>query len=200
MLLGMSDEGPRSRRNWEFINEPTRAAGSAASQSRLNFRKAALPALIIIGVLGLAAGSYAYFKPKHAQPGKPGVLAASNGRQVSIPVYYPRNLPGGYTYNNDPKVLKANVLYFSVSGPGKQMFYVTQQPIPATFDFTAFNKKFLNPDNFSTGSGTVTAGQVGANMLASIRTDKNTWIIVNSSGTTPLTELEAVARSFGPAK
>lgn len=193
----MTDKGPRNRSNWEFVNQPTKVpAPETLPQTHRNLKKPVLTALIIVGVIGLAGAAYAYFRPSHPKPSQAAASIQLNGQQISIPVYYPHNLPSGYTYNNDPKLLKTNVLYFSVTGPGKQTYYVTQQAIPASFDFTAFNKKFLNPDNFSSDAGTVTAGGVGANMIASIRTNKNTWIIINASATSPLTELETVIRSF----
>lgn len=122
------------------------------------------------------------------------------GDKVSIPVYYPKNLPTGFTYNNDAKALKPDVLYYSIKGPGSQNFYVTQQAIPANFDFAAFNKKFLKPDSFSTEAGTATAGVAGPSLVGSIRTTKNTWIIINSLDTSVLPQLETVARSLQLAR
>jgi len=150
---------------------------------------------IVIAVLGLAGAGYAYFRPSHP-PKKSTPLGQSISQLVSIPAYYPQNLPSGYSYNNDARTIKTNVLYLSVTGPGKQTFYITQQSVPASFDFVGFDKKFLNPDNFSSDAGSAIAGQVGANLIGSIQTNKNTWIIINSAGTNSLTELETVARSF----
>jgi len=205
MLLDMTDRGPRHRSNWEFVNQPGDNPESPPAARRNPvpavltsqvFKKKTLPALVILVALVLAGGGYAYFKPSHPKQGKPGAYGQQISQQVSIPLYYPQNLPGGYSYNNDAKVIKANVLYISVTGPGQQSFYITQQAVPASFDFVAFNKKFLNPDSFSADSGTVTAGQVGANLIGSVRTDKNTWIIINAPSTSSLTEMETVIRSF----
>lgn len=203
----MTKKGPRNRSSWEFVNQPANVpVPAAAPQTRRHPisvilagkrpKRAALTVLVIIVVLGIGGAGYAYFKPNHAKPAKTGLFGQSIRQQVSIPLYYPQNLPGGYSYNNDARTIKANVLYLSVTGPGKQVFYITQQAVPASFDFVGFDKKFLNPDNFSTDAGSAIAGQVGANLIGSIQTNKNTWIIINSAGTNSLTELETAARSF----
>lgn len=165
----------------------------------LPFKKIGLAAGAAVVILGIAFGGLTFFKHRQAKQ-QAAAAAASAQKQatpvVNIPVYVAKNLPTGYVFNHDAKALKANVYYYSIAGPSKKVFYVTQQQIPASFDFTTFNKKFLNPDTFSTGSGTATVGPVGSNMLGSIRTNKNTWIIINSSPGTTLAELESVVRSF----
>jgi hypothetical protein len=115
---------------------------------------------------------------------------------VSIVTFYPQNLPKGYSYANDAKALKPDTLYYSIKGPNGQVIYVTQQPLPASFDYSAFAKKFLKPDNFSTAIGDGMAGIVGPNLLGSIRTNQNTWVIFNSVDTAAQNPLESVMRSL----
>lgn len=187
MLLVMSDSGPAT--------QPTTAITISTSQ----LKRGALVLTACVALVVVAAAAETVFKPKHAQSAN-NPRAQSVASLVSIPVYYPQDLPKGYSYNNDAKVLKTNVLYFSVTGPGKQKFFITQEPIPSNFDFTAFNKKFLNPDTFSCDAGSALVGQAGANMIGSVQTNKNTWVIVNSGSTTPQTELETVIRALEPTK
>lgn len=153
-------------------------------------------AIILVAVSGVYHLSH---KPKPTNDIK-SVLAESTQNQTTIPIFVPSALPKGYKYNNDFKQIKNDIYYFSVSGPSGKKFYITQQPIPAKFDFVGFNNKFLNPDNFNTDAGTVTAGPSGADLLASLRTTKNTWIIVNAQDTSPanLSQLESVVRSLHP--
>ncbi|HZL07709.1 MAG TPA: hypothetical protein VFC50_00760, partial [Candidatus Dormibacteraeota bacterium] len=118
----MTERGPRHRSNWEFVNQPASAPEppiaarrnpvSAVLASQV-FKKKVLPAFVILIALILAGAGYAYFKPSHPKPGKSGAYGQQISQQVSIPLYYPQNLPGGYSYNNDAKVIKANVLYIS---------------------------------------------------------------------------------------
>jgi len=206
MLLSMSKKGRRSTFDRYGVDQTAGIVESAAvTETRPNpvarlsvgkqFKKGLLPAAIVIVVVVLTVVGYFLFKPSH-KPNPSTALGQSIAKLVSIPAYYPQNLPAGYTYNNDARTIKANVLYFSVTGPGSQAFYVTQQPVPASFDFVGFDKKFLNPENFSTDAGSSIAGPVGANLIGSILTNKNTWIIINSQGTNSLTELETVVRSL----
>jgi hypothetical protein len=143
------------------------------------------------GAVGLAGGA-----GNRAVADNSVSATANASKLVPIPTFFPKNLPAGYSYGNDAKALKPNILYYSVRGPKKQAFYITQQPLPANFDFAGFKKKFLNPDNFSTGIGDAMAGPAGSNLLGSIRTNKNTWIIINSSDITAQDPLEAVMRSL----
>lgn len=153
--------------------------------------------VIAISVILLGLGGYYLWSSTQKEPAKKtSSLVPADGKPVSITLYQPKNLPSGYIFNADAKTIKENVLYFSVTGPKKEMYYITQQPIPANFDFTTFNKKFLNPDTFTTPSGTATVGPVGAINLGSIRTSKNTWIIINASETATTAGVETVARSF----
>ncbi len=206
MLLGMSKKGKRSTFDRYGVDQTAgvvqpvaeakkRPAVAARLAAVKQLNNKLLPAVTVIVAVVLAAGAYFLFKPTPKQ-NPSTALGQSIAKLVSIPAYYPQNLPAGYTYNNDAHIIKTNILYFSVTGPGNQTFYVSQQPIPASFDFVGFDKKFLNPDNFSTDAGSSIAGQVGANLIGSIQTDKNTWIILNTAGTNSLTELETVIRSL----
>lgn len=164
-----------------------------------------LAGVVVIGVL--AAGTILLLG--NGRSNKPGSSAsvsisgatsvpAAKDNEVKISVYTPKNLPSGYTYNNDGKVLKANVYYFSVTGPGNQLFYVTQQPIPPNFDFVSFNKKFLDLQTFTSDAGTGTSGIAGTSLIGSIQTNKNTWILINSASASSQTELQTIARSLEP--
>jgi len=163
-------------------------------------RKVLFLILIIIGMIGLVAGGFDYFKSGTTIHSDLSAFGQPIDARLSIPVYFPQNLPAGYVYNKDSKVLKTNVFYYSVTGPRSRLFHVTQQPIPESFDFAVFNKKLLTPDTFNAISGTVTAGEVGVNTIGSIKTNKNTWIIINSSAPNSVTQLETVARSLAPAR
>lgn len=211
MLLGMSKKVRRPTHDRYGVDKKAGAVeppAPAVSETRLNIviklpaikqlKKGLLPILAATAIVLVIVG-YWLFKPSHKH-NPSTTLGQSIAKLVSIPAYYPQNLPNGYTYNKDAKAIKVNVLYFSVTGPGNQTFYVSQQSVPASFDFVGFDKKFLNPDNFSTDAGSTIAGQVGANMIGSVLTDKNTWIIINTGSTSSLTELETVARSLERAQ
>ena len=159
-------------------------------------KKPFIIAALALVILGLGVSTYLYLHSKKPKPTESNDSLKVDGKPVSISIYKPKNLPTGYVFNNDLKEIKTNVIYFSIEGPKKELFYVTQQSIPANFDFALFNKKFATPDTFNASSGTATAGTVGPNLIGSIRTSKNTWIIINSSPTATLAQLETVIRSF----
>ncbi len=156
------------------------------------------PLLIIAAITTLSAtGLLGYhFIFNKNNPEKLQSNQSNSDSDYTIAFYTPKNLPKEYTYNNDVQLLKKDVYYYTVNGPNDTVFHVTQQLIPEGFDFTAFNKKFLSPDTFSSEAGTTTIGQAGSTFLASIRTNKNTWIIVNAPTITSPTVLEAVSRSL----
>jgi hypothetical protein len=165
-------------------------------------RRSKRPTLILSGVVMLAVIGTAGFvlvKPK-LHHDKTVVLGTSIQAQYQIPAFYPTNLPTGYTFNKDFKVLAPNVLYYSVSDSSNEKFYVTLQALPKNFDFSAFKQKFLKPDEYTTDIGSVVAGNMGASLVGSIRTNNSIWILINSPAVNSLPQLETITRSFQPAK
>ena len=149
---------------------------------------------LLAALLGLGGYFIIYAEKDTKEPVQ--LFAVKEGSQLTIPVYFPKNLPPGYTYNKDASTIKKNVYYFTVTAPKDIKLYITQQPIPEQFDFVSFNKKFLTPDKFDSSAGSVVAGQVGSSFIGSIVTKKNTWILINSTSPNTLNQVEAVARSL----
>ena len=170
---------------------------SRKPKSNRSIKKPLFIITVLLVALGLSAGGFTFYESKQSKSDKTNVLGQAT-QSVTIPLYYPKNLPNGYTDNNDSLAIKQNVFYSSVTGPNNTKFYITQQPIPDNFNFVDFSKKFLNPDTFSSDAGQVVAGQVGSNTIGSIKTNKNTWILINSIGTNSLDGLEVAARSLEP--
>jgi hypothetical protein len=162
--------------------------------------KKPLGALLVLMILaGGGALGYKSLKPA-AHPEPTAVLGSQTSPQIKIPVYYPLNLPAGYTFNKDFKVLGPNVLYYSVTGPRGVNYYATIQSLPPNFDFTAFKTKFSKPDEYTTSIGSALAGPVGATLIASVRTTTNDWSIINAPSNGNLAELETISRSLQLAK
>jgi hypothetical protein len=190
---------------------PPEAAPPVAKLHEPSHRKIKRPknrnsllALALITALILAGSSYFIFRTnpsKNTSSNKNSVLADSTtAKGYVLKAYYPTNLPTGFKFDNDTAVLKANVLYYSVSDSKANKFYITLEAIPPNFDFDTFYAKFLKPDQYVVNVGSVVAGQVGANLIASIQTTSNVWIIINSNlNSTYLPELETITRSFEPA-
>jgi hypothetical protein len=170
-------------------------AGYAGPPARVVANRWWLAALLAVVVVGLAGGAV-YLRFWQSASAQPNAVRQLHEQGVSIAIYYPQQLPAGYTYNNDAKMVKSTIFYFSVTGPNRQLFYVSQQPVPSNFDFDGFSKKFLNPDSFSTDAGSAVVGQAGASLVGSIRTNKNTWILINTAAVNSLSQLEVIARSL----
>jgi len=217
--LSMRDEDLRRRLAQNAGRAPARRAPAQPVARAVPVPAAAAPAakpvadsassksswkMVIIGVsllvlASLAGGGVFWWRSQHkghTLAATTNPLAQQLSSLVSIPVYAPLNLPAGYTYNDDAKAVKSTIMYFSVTGPGNQKFYISEQPIPPNFNFEGFAKKYLNPSNFSSDAGNGAAGTLANQLVGSIQTNKNTWIIINSPASNSLTELETVARSL----
>ncbi len=156
---------------------------------------------VILVLAGLAAAGWFLVRPRYVQSKNNQSTAASTPTipGISFPLYYPSNLPVGYTYNKDIKVIKEDVLYYSITDPAGNIYHVTLQKLPAAFNFSAFNSKFQKPDLYTTNVGSVVAGQVGASSIASIQTSNNVWILINTDAKNVIPQLETISRSFQQA-
>ncbi|CAN5327829.1 hypothetical protein BH10PAT3_BH10PAT3_4350 [soil metagenome] len=152
-----------------------------------------MSAALVVAISALGVGGYLLLRPKDTPvvPAQKQVAVSSK-----IAVYRPTGLPTGYTYNNDLKETQANVFTYTVSGPNKQMFYVTQQAAPSSSDFVNFNKRISNPVTLDTEAGTTIAGKAGVTFISSTTTPKNTWIIINAPASTTVDSVQAVVRSL----
>lgn len=182
------------------VNEPTHSR-----KPRIHKRLILALSIAAVAVGLIVLGGYllvTVVKPRHDQTNKNTVTAsaAATIQGIDFPVYYPSHLPTGYTYNNDAKVIENNVLYYSIKDSKGNIYHVTLQPLPSSFNFSTFKDKFVKPDQYATNVGSVIAGQVGANIIGSIQSSDNVWIIVNSTAKNSLPELEAITRSFERAK
>ena len=144
---------------------------------------------------GIGIGSYRILSAKKDEQTKKTSQSA-NADTYTIPFYTPKTLPKGYTFNNDIQSLKKDVYYYSINGPEDTVFHITQQPIPESFDFASFNKKFLNPDRFTTEAGSAIVGPVGSAIIGSVQTIKNSWIIVNCENSSAQSKVQTVIRSL----
>lgn len=156
------------------------------------------PLVICVTIAAVGTAGWLTFRAVTSRTNiqQPETSQTNTNQTYSIPVYFPKNLPKDYTYNNDIKSLKKDVYYYSVSGPGNTVFHITQQPLPTDFDFAAFNKKFLNPEKFVTEAGSAIVGPVGPTIIGSIQTVKNSWILVNCENSSAESKAQTVLRSL----
>jgi hypothetical protein len=159
-------------------------------------RKKILLAVILILLL-VGGGFFGYQKLYKKDAVKkhyfPSYITKS---EIQIPVYYPVDLPTTFKVNNDYKVLQQDVLYYSVSNKAGDKFYITIQKLPTNFDFEAFKKKFVKPDEYTSAIGANLVGPAGGSLIGSIRTNQNVWIILNSTAVGSVNDMETITRSL----
>ncbi|HEU4607978.1 MAG TPA: hypothetical protein VFS31_07700 [Chitinophagaceae bacterium] len=161
-------------------------------------RRIGIKPVLIIMIVALLAGSgfTAYNKFLHKAPAKHYFPSYITKEQMQIPVYYPVDLPASFKVNDDYKVIQKNVLYYSVSNRSGDKFYLTIQPYPSSFDMVSFKKKFIKPDEYNTSIGSSLVGVAGSSLLGSTVTNKNVWIIFNSTAVGSIKDMETITRSL----
>lgn len=148
--------------------------------------------ILLSVVLLAAAGNGAWlYSQRSSSP-----IPAKVRKQVKFALYYPVNLPDGLQVDQKSFSSSNQVLTYNIQQAGKNKYFVSIQPLPSNFDFKAFKKKFATNDEFTTTIGIVFAGDLGSVFIASIRTNDNSWILINTSDVSAFAQLEAVARTF----
>lgn len=175
----------------ELIARHEQDSRKQSSGGRRNLVLAAA-GLVIIVVVALL---FVHRSPaKHTGPFPASISAA----QITIPVYYPKDLPKGFKVTGS-KVVKQDSLNYAVTSPNNDSFYVNIQPIPAGYDFAAFNKRFATPTTYQTTIGTATMGLMNNELVCSIKTGKS-WVLINSTATRSSADMATVAKALKPAR
>jgi hypothetical protein len=146
--------------------------------------------LALLIILLSAAGAYYEFVYS-------GYFPRSVRKQVHIALYYPVNLPNGmYVDRSSFMVPTKNVVTYTILDKGGNKFYVSEQNLPNNFDFDAFKKKFESNNEFATKAGNAFIGDLGSQIIASIPTPQQSWIIINTGAFTAQSEIPEICRAF----
>jgi hypothetical protein len=161
--------------------------------SRFNTRRFWLWVMFPLLVLAAGLGEWLVINTKPI-PGK-------YRQGLNFPLYYPANLPQGYTVDHNTFERKGAVLIFVVDTPNGKHIAVSEEHVPVGLDLSQHPPdnspiKLPDEDNFTTAVGTAQISLWGANLVCSLVTP-NTWIILNISGFTN-SQAELVAQSFKP--
>jgi hypothetical protein len=192
---------------------------TAARKTRKMRRKAFTTVLVALLIIGGASGYYLKKAKNHApavahntsiantvssqsNPLVPQIssnsataVGAKQAAKSSIGNYLPLNLPSGYHINNDLQTTD-NVSIYSVSDPQNNKYAITVEPTPSAADLAAFNKRFTGPQQLSVPAGSMTIGDDGDRLLASIQTDKKLFIVINGPSKNLKTQVETIAKSL----
>lgn len=152
-------------------------------------------------VVIVAAGLVYYYHPSSHRPSSSGYFPDPIRSQVKTALYYPTHPPSGMQVDRTSfHVPTKNVVTYTVSDSQDNKFYVSIEPIPDNFDFIAFKKKFQTTDDLNLPTGNGFIGDLGAQLVASIQTQQNSWIIINTKAVTQAAELQSLARSLVETK
>jgi hypothetical protein len=119
-----------------------------------------------------------------AKPAKQvGATAGQLAEQSNFSFYYPQPLPSGYSYVNDINAFQGGQAYFMLAKGAKHII-IHEQPIGSKTG----GDPLLAPQSLSSPIGKVTLGssvdQPGAEISAN-----NTFILINTTGSVPKTDL-----------
>ena len=117
-------------------------------------------------------------------------------KSARFQLYYPTKLPTGmYVVPNSIHGDGQAVLYTVADGQNHK-FFVSIQPLPQSFDYEQFKKKFTDTDETLVNTGSALTGDAGYALIGSIRTADNTWILINAPDTSTGSAVQALTRSF----
>ncbi len=151
----------------------------------------------LAGLLVLAGFLLAsHFKHPGVASPRQHYFPAAIRSSTKFQLYYPAQLPSGLSVVVDSIKASKQTVFYNVQDTAGHKFYVSLQAYPANFDYEAFKQKFSNTDEFNTTVGNVLYGDAGYALVASIRTNDNSWILINAPDTSTGSELQAITRSF----
>ncbi|HXY17807.1 MAG TPA: hypothetical protein VEH48_00060 [Candidatus Nitrosopolaris sp.] len=156
------------------------------------------PAAVSLAVVVLAVGGFTVIDHKinSNSSALSGYFPPSVSQsKLSIPAYYPVNLPAGFSVGGY-KVINQKMLNYVVANKDKDQFYVSVQPLPSTAELTAFSKKVSNQTLADTPAGSGLVGTSGDTLVGSVQTTKNVWILISSTAISKAADLETIIHSF----
>jgi hypothetical protein len=191
MLNTKQPDAPQSSNTLDL-----RAPQPAPTVQRVNPLRRLKPLhwLLASGLVAAGAGAFAvyYFNTP---------IPRSVRHGVSYPLYYPANLPAGYSVDRTSFKNQDGVLIFSIKTPNGKNIAVSEQAVPLNLDLHPVSNapvKIPGERDFTTPIGKGHVGLWSDKYVADITTD-DTWIITNATGFTADQSTE-VARSFHPVR
>jgi hypothetical protein len=140
-------------------------------------RRLARKLIVTVLILGILGGACAWAYPKYAHKNPfPADIRAS----AAVQLLYPSKLPAGYTISSSSIHLDNGVLTYAANNGAKRIVFTTQRA-PKSFDFPAFNQKYLkNPKQLSTAYGQAVIGQNEDRALGSLVSGQS-WLILSTN-------------------
>jgi hypothetical protein len=142
-------------------------------------------ALIIWGTLGLI----------HRQKWPDPVLVSA-AHSAYYPIYYPTELPKGFSPTIETPKVSADVFIYSLSYDGNKKLFVSAIPRPSGVQFSDFyNRVLSNKTSVLNPAGTAVIGTANNQPIGSLVTTK-TWVTVNAPKGIDTQRLQALVASL----
>lgn len=153
--------------------------------------------VIVLLIVTVAVGVFGYIKlSKDSTQSQHYFPSSVTQGHVKMQLYYPTKLPSGYRVNDDFKTPQANVVTYSILDPKNNRYVLAIQPLPDGLNIDDQKTKMLNADSINTSYGSAIVGTTVDGLLAFIRTDDGSLIIIHALNKDTQTQLETIVRSL----
>lgn len=153
--------------------------------------------LLILILMGVASIAWKQHVRDNHNP-----IPAIARKGLSFPLYYPTNLPAGYSIKPNSFEQKDKVLIFYIMTPANKAVGVSQQSLPPGATLSQTNTgsvKIPGEADFYAPIGHTHLSLEGANYVSETITAGGTWVILNVSGLT-VKESTTLIQSFTAVK
>jgi hypothetical protein len=145
--------------------------------------------LVAVGIIG--------FLSFHAYKQQRDVGEFKKVQQLTpFPVYYPAKLPSSFQTDNTSILYGERVVTFSIMFKKEKALAVSEQSIPAKFDFKQFYKVNVEqPLHADIPQGQLTTGKFNGLPVCMLITPK-TWVLISDPTSTHAGQLQAICRGL----
>lgn len=182
---------------------PTRNSGDRQSPPKVSFESPlktptkshkfikVLLVFLIVSAIGAFVTLWAYPRYSSNNP-----FSSAIRNNVSIPLLYPQKLPAGYAIDKSSFRTTASGVVFNANNSSSRLV-ITQQKIPANFDFNNFyTNQLTDIKKFDTKYGRAVIGLNDQRHLGSLVTDK-TWLLLTTNSQQPsISDMEIVLKNL----
>ncbi len=171
---------------------PTQPPPSKAVVIHKRSRKTLWVAGVLLVAVILVTG-WSILSPRESKI--PSFSDKLSGINVGFPLYYPSNLPSGYSFGNGTISNASGIVLFTAANTKGQKIAFTEQQKPTNYDFSSLS----GTDEFNTPLGKGYVEDFDTRTTGSLVSDK-TWIIVNTVSPIGADDMKQILNSLQPAK
>lgn len=179
---------PPVRSGWHLIfDNVNKFIKAIANKIHLKQHRFVLALIIMVAIA--IAGSWIYHN-SHTSP-----IPKNIQQQVNFPVYYPSQLPAGFSLNKKSISVSRNVVVYEIRYGDKEIISVSVQAKPQDFNFDSLsgNQEFTTPYGkaYIVTPGTRTTGSLVAS---------NAWVILNTTQGIGTDQMKSILDNLQPTR